>query len=355
MSIEYRFDSATLSEVRLSDGFLRAKVRLTKPGVYPYQKPDGTISKEAKLPSDVYSDEFIKSLDGLPVTDGHPYEQGGFVNSENYKSLVKGIIINPRIEDEFVVADEIVFDPELIQDIKANRKVEVSLGVQASYTGSGVFAGNRYDQAQTNLQGNHVAHVVKGRVGPETRILLDGFSYAIQGDAMAETNVTPESEPSWVKKILDGFEKMISLFKPVEPVQDSKVEPKTEAPKNPEQEKQISELKTLIKDLSVQLGLRMDEANHREVLLDQVKAVLPNESLKGISNVEIKKKLISKEFPNVKLDSDDLVDVYYNASLELAKEKAKLNPKVNSTMVQDSAINIEKLKEKRLNLYVEAK
>ncbi|MCX7998725.1 MAG: DUF2213 domain-containing protein, partial [Leptospiraceae bacterium] len=72
-------------------------------------KPDGSISKEAKLPEEVFSKEFLRSLDGLPVTDGHPYEHGGLVNASNYKTLVKGVITNPRVEDGFVVADEDIF------------------------------------------------------------------------------------------------------------------------------------------------------------------------------------------------------------------------------------------------------
>jgi uncharacterized protein len=88
-----------------ADGFLRAKVRLNKPGVYPYTLADGTVSNEAKLPEEIFSEEFLKSLNCAIVTDGHPYEFGGWVNSANYKSLMKGVILNTRIEGESQMPD----------------------------------------------------------------------------------------------------------------------------------------------------------------------------------------------------------------------------------------------------------
>lgn len=362
---EYRFDRAEISDSRYQDGFLRAKVRLTKPGVFPYLMADGTVRKEAKPPEEIYSESFLKSLDGIVVTDGHPYEMGGLVNSENYKTLVKGVIMNPRIEDGFVVADEILFDKELIESVKSGVKAEVSLGLKSNtILEAGVLDGVRYDSKQTDLIGNHVAHVVKGRIGPEARTILDGIQYAtLKGEnQMPDPVQTPTEEPSWVKKILEGFDKLFTLFgSKTEPVTDAKPEPaKTNT--EPKEDvgalkKQISDLQTVINSMSQNLGLKMDEAVQRESLVDAVKAVLPDANLKGLSNLQIKKTLISNQFPELKLDSDDLVDVYYNASLELAKAKAKVNPGKTETVVNDAleTATIAELRKKRLNLYVEGK
>lgn len=357
---EYRFDRAQVVDNLLQDGFLRAKVKLTKPGVYPYVLANGEIQMEAKLPEEIYSPEFLKSLDGLIVTDEHPYEFGGLVNSVNYKSLMKGVILNPRIEGEFVVADEILFDPELIEAVKSGEKIEVSLGMKSkTIPESGSLNGKRFDSKQTELVANHVAHVRKGRVGPDARTILDGIQYAIQGDSnMPDVNApAPADEPGWVKKIMEGFDKLFAMFSTKsEPVTDAKPEPKTEPAKTQDvsvYQKQIEELKNVINSMSASLGLKMDEATQREGLIDTVKAVLPDVNLKGLSNLEIKKVLIQNQLPNVKLDADDLVDVYYNASLELAKEKAKLNP--GKTEIKTDASDIEALKAKRLNLYKEGK
>jgi hypothetical protein len=52
MNIEchYRFDHAQLGSPLVGEGFIRAKVKLTKPGVFSYVNQDGSIQREAKLP-----------------------------------------------------------------------------------------------------------------------------------------------------------------------------------------------------------------------------------------------------------------------------------------------------------------
>ena len=353
---EFRFDALEITDSFLEDGFLRAKVKITKPGVYPYTLADGTIRKEAKLPNEIYSKEFLKSLDGLIVTDGHPYEFGGIVNSQNYKSLIKGLIFNPRIENDFVVADEIVFDPELISSIKRGERVQVSLGCKAEYLEGGIFEGQQYDRAQTNLIGNHVAHVMHGRIGPEAKILLDGIEYAIQGEIMPDAIPSTETEPSWVKKIMEGFDKLFSLFSAKsETVVDAKVAPPMTDPAAAtatSESKQVDELKKIIQAMASTLGMKMDEAMQRDSIIDTVKAVLPEINLKGLSNEEIKKQLIKSQLPELKLDSAESIDICFEASLELARAKAKLSP-AKIEVVTDSA-EIATLKAKRLNLYKES-
>jgi uncharacterized protein len=362
MSFEYRFDKADLQSSVFADGFLRSKVRLTKPGVYPYTLADGTVRQEAKPPEEIYSESFLKSLDGLIVTDGHPYEFGGLVNSANYKSLMKGVILNPRIEGEFVVADEVLFDPELIESVKRGEKIEVSLGMKSDpVMESGVLFGERYDSIQTKLIANHVAHVRKGRIGPDARTILDGIQYAIKGESqMPDANATPADEPSWVKKILEGFDKLFTLFSAkAEPVTDAKPEPAKVEPANAEPkedvaslQKQVESLKAVINSMSQNLGMKMDEAVERESLVDAVKAVLTDVDLKGKSNLQIKTELVKSQFPELKLDEKQ-IDVYYNAGLELAKAKAKINP--GKTEIKTDSVDIESLKAGRLNLYKEAK
>jgi uncharacterized protein len=358
---EYRFDRSELVTSKDESGFLRAKVKITKPGVFPYLLPDGTIRREAKLPEELYKESFIKSLDGLIVTDGHPYDAGGLVNSENYKSLMKGIILNPRIEDGFVVADEIIFDKNLIHEVTSGEKREVSLGSKVvQRMDQGNFQGQTYDSIQTEMAPNHVAHVLKGRIGPEARILLDGLQYAIQGDNMptptdpnqsTPPNPTDQAEPGWVKKILDGFDKLFSLFSAGEKSQSTS--PPENNPPSIDPAQKIMELQNALAAMTASLGMKMDESIQRESLVDSVKAVLPDANLRGLSNLQIKKELIKSQFPELKMDSEDLVDVYYNASLAIAKEKSKLSP--GNKEIKNDESDINTLRAKRLNLYVEAK
>lgn len=368
---EYRFDRADVVSYSEENGFFKAKVKLVKPGVYPYLLSDGTLRKEAKLPDAVYSPAFLKSLDGIPVTDGHPYEHGGLVNSDNYNQLMKGIITNPRVEDGFVVADETLFDSALIARVKAGEMREVSLGLQAQQVAqNGSYSGMGYDVIQTQMKANHLAHVVKGRVDG-SRIVLDGIEYGIQqGEISMAENATTETEPTWLNGFLDKIvSKILSAFEAKKTV----VADEANTTKNPREpqgdkakeqivldaatyEKRIAELEQTIKDITNGISLKLDEAVARDGIVDAVKAVLPDADLKGKSNSEIKTVLIKSILPDVavtKLDSAEMIDVYYNASLELAKAKAKLSPG-KPKVVNDSA-DIATLKNKRLNLYQEVK
>ncbi|HRG77155.1 MAG TPA: DUF2213 domain-containing protein [Leptospiraceae bacterium] len=379
---EYRFDRADVISFTEENGFFKAKVRLTKPGVYPYLLGDGTIRKEAKLPDEIFNPAFLKSLDGIPITDGHPYEHGGLVNSDNYNQLMKGIITNPRIEDGFVVADETLFDPALIASVKAGEKREVSLGLKAKqYAKTGSYSGAVYDSIQTEMRANHVAHVVKGRVD-NARIVLDGIEYGIQqGENSMADIATQEAEPIWLNGFLDKIvSKILSVFeaKKAEPavvadssatltnriVTDEKarslsgLEVTTTSKKETildaaHYEKRIADLEKTISDITKGISVKLDEAVARDGIVDAVKAVLPEADLKGKSNSEIKTVLIQSILPDVKLDSAELIDVYYNASLELAKAKAKLSP--GKVEIKQDEADLTALKTKRLNLYQGAK
>lgn len=380
---EYRFDRADVVSYTEENGFFKAKVRLTKPGVYPYLLGDGTIRKEAKLPDEIFNPAFLKSLDGIPITDGHPYEHGGLVNSDNYNQLMKGIITNPRIEDGFVVADETLFDPVLIASVKAGEKREVSLGLKAKQVAqTGKYSGSVYDSIQTEMKANHMAHVVRGRV-ENARIVLDGIEYGIQQGEISMADIaTQEAEPIWLNGFLDKIvSKILSVFeaKKAEPavVADEAANGKSAlrqaqgdnhndvmvSPSNHKQngivldaatyEKRIAELEKTISDITNGISLKLDEAVARDGIVDAVKAVLPEADLKGKSNSEIKTVLIKSVLPDVKLDSAEMIDVYYNASLELAKAKAKLNP--GKTEIKQDEADLTALKNKRLNLYQGAK
>ncbi len=374
---EYRFDRADVVSWTEENGFFKAKVRLTKPGVYPYLLGDGTIRKEAKLPDEIFNPAFLKSLDGIPITDGHPYEHGGLVNSDNYNQLMKGIITNPRIEDGFVVADETLFDTALIASVKAGEKREVSLGLKAKQVAqTGKYSGSVYDSIQTEMKANHMAHVVRGRVD-NARIVLDGIEYGIQqGENSMADIATTENEPTWLNGFLDKIvSKILSAFEAKKEVVADEAASKVAlrqaqgdnhkdvmvSPSNHKQtvldashyEKRIADLEKTISDITKGISVKLDEAVARDGIVDAVKAVLPEADLKGKSNSEIKTVLIKSVLPDVKLDSAELINVYYNASLELAKAKAKLNP--GKTEIKQDEADLTALKTKRLNLYQGAK
>ncbi|EPK5971750.1 DUF2213 domain-containing protein [Acinetobacter baumannii] len=107
----------------------------------------------------------IASFEGKPVTDDHPK---GWVTPENWKKLSNGAAHDVRRgEDEdsdCLVADLLITDKDMI-DAVMKGKVEISLGYDADYTEISVGKG-----IQTNIFGNHIALVKKGRCGSRCKI-----------------------------------------------------------------------------------------------------------------------------------------------------------------------------------------
>lgn len=112
-------------------------------------------------PEDVFSSAALASFEAKDVTAGHPPED---VGPENHALYSKGHVQNVRRGGEFTVADLVVKDAALISDIRNGVVREVSCGYLCSY----VPEGDGY--RQTNIQGNHVAVVLKGRAGSEVSI-----------------------------------------------------------------------------------------------------------------------------------------------------------------------------------------
>lgn len=90
-----RRDIGALDVLNHGDGFLRAKVRFARAGVFPYVIGGKTVY-EAKLPEEIFSLSTIDSAKRVPVTDGHP---NSLVSSSNYADHVRGRAYQLTIEE----------------------------------------------------------------------------------------------------------------------------------------------------------------------------------------------------------------------------------------------------------------
>lgn len=113
-------------------------------------------------PADVFHPDALASFEGKDVTAGHPAESVGPVNHAAYS---RGHVQNVRREGDFVAADLLIKDASLISDIKNGVVREVSCGYTCRYT---PMPDGRY--RQTDIRGNHVAVVPRGRAGHEVAI-----------------------------------------------------------------------------------------------------------------------------------------------------------------------------------------
>lgn len=132
-----------------------------------FSDPDEVV-KVWRDPSQVFAPDTIASYEGKPATDNHPIRM---VDAESHADVHRGHVQNIRRGDEALdsgdipmLADLIITDPELGDDVLNNHKRELSCG----YTYGLAWDGNQL--SQINITGNHVAVVPKGRAGAEARI-----------------------------------------------------------------------------------------------------------------------------------------------------------------------------------------
>ena len=117
--------------------------------------PDRLVQVQRR-PEDVFDPAAVASFEGKDVTQNHPPER---LMPENHALYAKGHAENVHREGDYLVADLHLKDPGLISDVENGVTREVSCGYRCCYTPDGT--GYR----QTNIRGNHVAIVPRGRAG----------------------------------------------------------------------------------------------------------------------------------------------------------------------------------------------
>ena len=128
--------------------------------------PDDHLIPVHRPESEVFAPACLASFEGMPVTDDHPSDPDG-VNSENIRFLQRGHAHNIRRgaspEDDLLLADLIITDPRLIEEILSGKR-EISCGYNyVLFEESGEYF-------QRDIRGNHVAVVENGRAGPRVSI-----------------------------------------------------------------------------------------------------------------------------------------------------------------------------------------
>jgi hypothetical protein len=394
----YRFDIGTIESLSREDGFLRARVAIARDGVFPYLNPDGTIRMEAKLPDEIFSDFTIATAKGVPVTDGHPplSDNEGLITSENYNKYVRGALGDSlEVSNGLLMGCETIFDADLINDLEAGEKREISIGFQTVMDHTpGEYLGKRYDAAQRNIRINHIAHLEKGRAGSEVRAYLDEGIPANMEIAVQQNETTVRSDTMNLKDkqtrhdektFLEGMKNFFALFAPKarkdadelaaaqETIAQAADEIKNAAgPASPEDagamapvvaalQAQIEALKQLLDEKTKLLSEAMAPAVQdaaiakRLELVDAARSVIQDFKHDGLSNREIRLKVIEKSLPfksEVKIDKlDDVrIDAQYEAAMSLLREKAALRTDAEPSENRLDEAAIEKKRQARLTM-----
>ena len=126
-------------------------------------KPNAEGKVFIMRPSDVlFSDDTINSLEGKPVTLGHPPVDS--VTGDNWKQYAVGSISHVRKGEGHtagcLVADLMIFEPKAIEAVFNGVAKELSCGFKSNVIDQGGGIG-----IETNFIGNHVALVPQGKGG----------------------------------------------------------------------------------------------------------------------------------------------------------------------------------------------
>lgn len=168
------FYGSRISEnmTKTPEGFLICfNVPIARTGWYEYLAQEigvegSGIVKVYRSPEEVFSKKAIASFEGKIVTDNHPPE---LLTPETAGFYTKGAMQNVRrsiAETDLLLADLIIYNQRLIDEIEKEGKREVSCGYEYNLlsNGDGTYS-------QTNIVGNHVAVVESGRAGDRVAIM----------------------------------------------------------------------------------------------------------------------------------------------------------------------------------------
>lgn len=201
------FDTGTIVAFnRTEQGYLKVKIRVTKPGVFTYFRPGYGKKRELRRPEEVFSEKTLKSIATSILTNEHPVNEKGesiLIDTNNTKAYQVGYPSGkPYVEnDEYISLDAIFTDQSAIADIEAGKR-EISWGSTCNIVEkSGQWNGFSYDWEQRNLESNHIALTSLGRCGSDVGIVSTFDSVGI--------SETGEDDPK-MKIEIDGIEHEVS-------------------------------------------------------------------------------------------------------------------------------------------------
>jgi hypothetical protein len=205
---------------RTAEGFLTGRAIVTSIGVFTYRNADGGVSRELRLPEEVFDSESLASMKLKPIVNDHPAEKvtpantrelavgslGSLVTTTTQEKTWDGYTPPEKLTDGLHVAiDMTINQAEAIEDV-LNGKRSLSMGYECEIEKAeegAAWLGMAYDSIQRRIRYNHCAIVDAARAGDAARIRLDGKGHEVEntlsvhldsGDAV-RVDIKPSGEP----------------------------------------------------------------------------------------------------------------------------------------------------------------
>lgn len=333
------------------NGYLSLLATITRTGVFTYhymnELGEAVTVRQLRHPDDVFEPGSLQSLMGIPLTNEHPHE---FLEPENSANKVVGMASDRPKEiyldsdgEKYLQQQVTIFDPDTIEDVVSGFKRELSLGYTLDHDDTpGEWNGQAFDVRQKNIRYNHLSVVKKARGGPLCKFNLDAEEINVDGvctDKVLNFNTVKGEDMIFNKdgKEYDVKDEVHALLTTLETEKKEAVDAASE---------ELTGLRASFDALQAKLDLgekskatdAAKEEFHTAVaarvkLEREASDLLGSESVDGLSDREIKEKVIAK---SSKVSLDGKSDAYVDAAFDLLVEKGVDNTAFGKVVV-DSA------------------
>ncbi|MCG9064708.1 DUF2213 domain-containing protein [Laribacter hongkongensis] len=190
--------SSTSKRRRTPQGYLVVPALFARTGIQEYDGSEvgetpGQTYLVDRPAEEVFAPESVASFEGMPIAIGHP-DDG--ITADTWRQLAVGMVRDVHREGDFLAGEIWICDADAIRQVEVYGIEELSGG----YSCELVPGHGEADFIQTQIRGNHVALVPRGRCGGQCRL----------GDQDNRSNKTMK------KTLLDSLLGALGIEKPTE-------------------------------------------------------------------------------------------------------------------------------------------
>ena len=187
---------------RTDEGFIEADPIVTRMGIFSYRGPGGTVRKEFRSDEVVFSEDALKSIRMIPITDNHPDD---FVTPENASKLAIGMTGENARRDGDTVRVPIKITTQAGVEAVEGGRLQLSLGYRCRVERKdGEFNGEKYTHVQSNIICNHLALCDRARAGAQATLRLDTDDAAMVETGLEKSELGKEKTKMPGKVRLDS-------------------------------------------------------------------------------------------------------------------------------------------------------
>ena len=332
------------------EGYYKGTAIITHTGKFPYlDKETKRVVIEARLDADVFDPKSMESFTLKPITNDHPKTKDGLIDANTIKQYQVGMTgSNVRRDGDNLLIDMVITDKDTINLIKKGKKA-LSCGYRCDTIEAPVGSGADY--IQTNIIGNHVSLVNKGRankakINTDTQIHYeDDINIKENTDGM-KTIQLDSVDYQADEAVIDAYKAQKTRADNADisiasiSAEKSKLEGERDSIKTKldSLEKELADLKAKSVDAS-----KLQEMVKNRVALEGIASKAGVEVKMDSADLDIKKAIILKLQPKAVLEGKDevYINARYDASIEDMEINAKKDEDAKSRLAVDSKVNVD--------------